>query len=265
MTWINARPLRALVACWLVASSVDAATLVLEDTRVSAEDHASLETPAFLTPGAITLGGAGGDTTVSWFNNGSTLLRDSANNPLSQGAAAANQDGALVQFGFFTTGTTGSNFAGDFVPLTFGTHIGDSAGLTGEGAGRIGFQAFFTSGSSTVDVFDSLLDAGAYTTVAAVSISGTIPAPNQVLAIRFFDTTNGATGFFNTVSADTWLWQTPTPLGATLTIDFANSTLEWQDPANAFRTTLPVPEPSIASAVIFGVLLVSLRRRGSER
>lgn len=260
--WISAR---LFVACCLAASFASAATLVLEDTRVDAEDFASLEAPAFLTSGAITLGGAGGDTTVSWFNSGATLLRDAANNPLSQGAAATNQDGALVQLGYFSTGTTGSNFAGDFVPLTFGTHIGDSAGLTGEGAGRIGFQTFFTDGSSSVDVFDSLLDAGAYTTIAAVSISGMIPASNQVLAIRFFDTTNGATGFFNTVSADTWLWQSPTPLGATLTIDFANSTLEWQDPTNPFRTTIPVPEPSVASAVIFGVLLVSLRRRGSAR
>ena len=173
----------------------------------------------------------------------------------------------LVQLGYFSTGSVANNFSGTFTRLTTGTRFGDSADLSGEGVGRIGFQAFFTSGSSTVNIFDSALDAGAYTTIAAGAISGTVPPPDQVLAIRFFDTTNGATGFFNTVSADTWLWKAPTAVGSTVTINLGSSVLEWQDSAHPFQTLIIVPEPSPSLLLIaaFGSLMSALRPRQLSR
>lgn len=256
-----ARVLLALVISWMLPAPARAASLGVPD-----EFGFDLDPPAASSstnPGGITLGlPPSGDTTVSWFNNSSTLLRDSANAPLSQGLAGTNQDGALVQLGYFTSGTAANNFAGTFIPLTIGTRIGDSANLSGEGAGRIGFQAFFSSDTNVVNIYDMGLDAGAYATTSFDIITASTPLANQVLAIRFFDTTNGASGFFNTVSADTWLWQSPTPLGATVVIDFANSALEWQDTANPFRTLIPIPEPSSAAIVLVsGLLSCAMRRR----
>jgi len=69
-----------------------------------------------------------------------------------------------------------------------------------------------------------------------------LASPNQVLAIRFFD---AAGTHYNTVSVDTWLWQSPTEAGGGAI--FAASqyrsigiTLEWQDAANTFKTSILV-------------------------
>jgi len=244
-----------------------AASLVAPDLDASsplapAFDLGSSTSSAMTSPGAITFGLPSNETTtVSWINNGSTLLRDFNNNPLSQGVAGQNQDGMLVQLGYFSGGTTANNFAGDFIPLTLGTRIGDSFNLTGEGAGRIGFQTIFSLGSNVVDVFDGG-DPGFYTTNSFFSISETLPAAGQVLAIRFFDTINGASGFYNTVSADTWLWQSPDVIPVTIDINFANGGLEWQDAANEFRTSIAIPEPSTGTLALLGSLLgLAARRR----
>jgi hypothetical protein len=186
-------------------------------------------------------------TTVDWFNNNATAFRDAAGNPLAQGAAALNSDGMLVQLGYFTAATPANKFAGTWMPITgvagvARTTVGDSHNLTGAGAGRIQFNTYFTSGSAQVNVY-APGDTGAYASAAAQAISGTTPPNNQILAIRFYDTSDGADGSYNTVSSDSWRWSSPTEAGAVVTIDVANSTLAFQDSANAFRTTLLVNPP----------------------
>jgi hypothetical protein len=195
--------------------------------------------------------------TVNWNNAVGTELKDmDGSTLLSQGAAATNSDGDLIQLGYFSLGTTTNNFLGTWIPLTgFGsvgrTTIGDSADLTGAGAGIFQFNTFFSTGTDNVDVY-TILDSGMYVTKSSVSISMSVPPNNQVLAIRFYDTNDGASGFFNTVSKDTWLWKTPDNV-TVLNLDLGG-TPEWEDPNHPFVTFLPViavPEPS--SFALLGV------------
>jgi hypothetical protein len=215
--------------------------------------------------------------TINWNNDANSLLRNSSNAALFQGAAGTNNDGALIQLGYFSSGTSANNFLGTWIPLTGATAvgrttIGDSADLTGAGAGIFQFNTFFATGTSNVDVYANGLDSGYYQTHSSISIAGT-PTPNpanlQVLAIRFYDTNAGTTGFFNTVSSDATTWQWHTPDNVTvINIDLTGSlaTLEWQDAANPFKTTLPtaIPEPSTLACLLLGgagTLALGARRR----
>lgn len=217
-------------------------------------------------------------TTVVWTNfssdgptQESLLLRDFGGAPLSQGAAGVNSDGRLVQLGYFSMGTITNNFLGTFIPITgflaaTRTSVGDSAGLGGSGAGVISFSSFYALNTTDVQIYSAGDDPGAYTSQSSISITTMAPPNNQVLAIRFFDTNNGQSGFFNTVSSDsaTWQWKTPSTEGGgpVVFIDFANTTLEFEDFANPFRTTILVPEPSTYALLMVGLVgAVAARRR----
>lgn len=208
-------------------------------------------------------------TTIDWFNSATTLFLNGSGVALTQGSATLNTDGALVQLGYFDLANTSNNFAGTWVPLTgFGTAgkttIGDSPDLTGLGDGRIGFTTTFHFGSNQHEVYDPVFDLGSYITQSQSPISLTNPPAGQVLAIRFYDSNAG--GAYNTVSADNWQWVTPTDAGSTLLINVATSTLEWQDPANAFRTSiLPIPEPSTSALLLTTALAVYGYRRARRR
>lgn len=206
---------------------------------------------------------AADSTTVNWSNTGSTLLLNGSGVALSGGVAATNKDGALVQLGYFSSGTTSSNFLGTWVPLTLTTTVGDSFDNSGLGNGFIGFNTFFSAGSSSVDVYDSGFDSGYYATTSSVVISSLLPAAGQVLAIRFFDTNSGGAGsHYNTVSSDSWLWVSPTTAGETVNLTFTG-TMEFQDAANPYKTTL-VPEPSSVAMIVSSIacgLFGSRRRR----
>jgi predicted RecA/RadA family phage recombinase len=220
-------------------------------------------------------------TTADWFNNSSTLFRDGAGVALSQGVAATNNDGMLVQIGYFSAANAANNFAGVWIPLTgagasSNTTIGDSPGNTGLGAGRIGFTTTWHFGSSNVEVYDSSMDSGFYNTQSSIAITANpntstgAPPQGQVLAIRFYDTNNGAAGsHYNTVSSDTWTWQGPTENGggANILLNVGTSVLEWESVAvfgltgTEFRTVILVPEPSSIALIGLGVGLVPLLRR----
>lgn len=223
-------------------------------------------------------------TTVDWTNfsaNATTqnaiLFRDATGTPLSQGAATQNTDGFLVQLGYFSLGTTESNFAGVWIPLTGAlntgrTAIGDNSSVSGSGDGVITFNTFFRAGSAAVDVYDPDFDVGYYVTQSAVMITNTTPANGQVLAIRFFGSTD-ASGNYNTVSADNWLWASPnTPGGGLVNINLAtnfNSSstgapmLEFEDAANPFLTT--IPEPSTYALLTLGAIGMAGYRRFKKR
>jgi PEP-CTERM motif-containing protein len=224
---------------------------------------------AFLASAAVGFGQTD-TTTVNWFNDASTLLRNSSGTALSQGNASLNTDGMLVQLGYFSTGTAANNFSGTWTPLTGATApfttIGDSSDLAGSGNGMIQFSTFFHPGTTAVQVYLPVLDPGAYATMSSVTVSLATPPPNQVLAIRFYDTAN-TTGHYNTVSSDTWLWQSPAASPVTVTINLAASTLEWESVAQGFsgtefKTVLPIPEPSTYALFGLGAVgMMALRRR----
>lgn len=183
-------------------------------------------------------------TTVNWYNSTISPLRDMAGNPLTQGNAVLNCDGTLIQLGYFTSATTANKFSGTWVPLTGApgrprTTIGDSFDLNGSGDGVAQFNTFFQSGTATIEVYDES-DGGHYQTQSSVGISSTTPPDNQILAIRFYDTADGRSGHYNTVSSDTWRWKAPALFGSIVQIDFSNSTLAFQDPNRALRTAIPI-------------------------
>lgn len=201
-----------------------------------------------------------GTTTVTWSNNAATLLCDSSGMPLSQNVATVNQDGVLVQLGYFSGSSAGGNFAGTWIPLTLGTTIGDSADLLGSGNGRVSFTTFYEDLKNLASIY-VIGDPGHYDTTSSVTITSSQPPNGKVLAIRFFDTHDGLSGNYNSVSADTWLWKTPSDFGESISIDLAVSALEWEDSVNPFRTAIAVPESSVCFLAGCGMALIFVYQR----
>lgn len=167
-------------------------------------------------------------TEVAWQNTATTLLLDSKGAALSSGGAE-DGDGAGVQLGYYTKGTSTAPFAGVFVPLTGGasanaafrtTSIGDSGG---GGAGRFSLVSTFVQGAA---------DSGQ-----------TLPVEGTPLVVRFFDgKTVGISTLYNEVSAGSkWNWQAPSSIpGSLVCLSLLDSGLVWKGgAASAFRTTLP--------------------------
>ena len=219
------------------------------------------------------------DVTVNWSNTAGTTLRDSAGNPLSPGVATLNTDGALVQLGYFSMASAANNFLGTWVPLTgFGlapnTTVGDTSNLNPTAAdrsGRISFNTFFTIGSNIVQVYDPILQAGAYVDQSSRTIDSTTPPNGQILAIRFFSTNDGTSGDYNTVSADSWQWVTPSldnpSTVVTINLGTSAASLEWEDMLNPFEASIPVvvPEPTSVALIACGaVAILWLRRRSTS-
>jgi hypothetical protein len=197
-------------------------------------------------------------TTVDWYNNNATLFRDASNNPLTAGNANLNGDGAPVEIGYYSASTTANNFAGTWVPLSLTTTVGDTAGEVGGLAGRIEFTTFFTLGSANVEHYVNGLDDGFFADTLSAPISASNPSTTNVLSIRFY---NAAETQFNVVSSDSWVWVAPTFAGSNLLLDVTSASLEWLDAANAFKTTVPVPEPTAFALVGGALALAALRRR----
>lgn len=195
-------------------------------------------------------------TTVNWFNSSATAFKDSNGTALLQGAAGTNSDGMLVQLGYYSNATSTNKFAGTWVPLTgvtgsTRTTIGDSRNLQGSGNGVIAFNTFFLDASQTVQVYDPDFDNGAYQTKSSLTISSTTPPAGQILAIRFYDTGDGASGHYNAVSSANWTWNPPSPGSDPVSIDASAAGLDFEDSANPYKTSLritpnptPTPTPS---------------------
>ncbi len=214
-------------------------------------------------------------TTVNWSNNNATLLMDQNGSALSTGAGG-NNNGALIQLGYYNQGNNVNEFLGMWVPLTgagatLNTTIGDSGSGTDLAAGRFDFSpTTWHFNTSNVDIFDSGLDTAFYTTKSSITITSPAPPAGQILSIRFYNTnTVGALTLYNAVSDNSWVWATPTDAGAILPdISLANpgvNPLVWQDPINPFKTTLlAIPEPSTYASSLVGLGLMGLavlRRR----
>ena len=186
------------------------------------------------------------------FNSDGPLLLDFFSAPLSNGGAG-NGNGFAVELGFYDAANAGSNFAGNWVPMTgqnssntafSTTSIGDGFGDPGELYGSYVFNTTITNTSTSLPL-----------------------STNTPLVLRFYNALliSNAT-YFNAVSMDLWTWKTPAipaPLPPTVEMSLTQSNLEWQGGApSAFKTTVAiVPEPATAALLIFGAAGLLGRRR----
>lgn len=171
-------------------------------------------------------------------------MRDLNGNLLTRGTDNAD-DGAILQLGYYTMATTLNPFAGAWVPLTgegsgnsFYSTVGDKAMLDGRFA--IGLSFFDTNVN--------------------------IPNGGTPLAIRFYNSTSiSSSTYFNTVSNTTgaWNWITPVDPRPSMTISLSNPGIVWEEgSASAFRTTIPIPEPSSSALLaLLGLVTLAVRRR----
>ncbi len=187
---------------------------------------------------AIPAGAA--STRVNWFNSAGTELRDFSGTLLVDSEFLGVR-GDLIQLGYYTSATTGSPFAGTWVPLRDGRIGGKSVVVLGPG--RFSYES---------------------------PLDGTELLGGTPLAIRFYDApVMDEAALFNAVSDSTGAWNainSPTTL-LTMTLSLADATLIWQDGgSSAFRTTIPIPQPAGGALLAVGSFALCWRRgrRGEE-
>jgi len=197
------------------------------------------------------------------------VWKDSSDSALSRGDSATDGDGSVIQIGYFlgvsslkdTSTFTTSDWAA-FTPFTglgspndtaFDTTIGDNVSNPGSNAPA----GMYSLGISYNDAINN-------------GLPGTIP-PEIRLGVRVYNSTEGATGNFNTVTRNNSAWVLTKPHddfdpGSDPQLVINNttiSTLTWQDGgANAFKTSITaVPEPSSFALLGLGGMALLFRRR----
>ena len=194
-------------------------------------------------------------------------LQNFLGTPLTAGNLGTNNDGAVVQIGYFQGASTASNFGdaneSNFViligansQLSLNLTIGDTvANVTGHG------EIF-------ADVDVSGRTGGGVTDTA-------FPAVGVPLSMRIFSgTTIGGSTHYDVVSNDSWVWVTPvnSPSIARIEMNFDIAGLVSKNGqavttiGSPVRTTAVnpflVPEPTSAALLMVGLVsLVSRRRR----
>jgi len=181
--------------------------------------------------------------TVSFDSGSQTLTAFNGITPLS-GGTAADGDGAVLQLGYFTSGTSVTPFSGTWVALTgkggvnsafSTTSIGD---FTSQGAGDGTFAM-----SLTFDTTDP-------------TKNNALPAAGTPLGIRIYDGTSIASSTHYTTISSTlpaWDWQTPAapPNNPVMGISLDDVSLFRENGTatgatfSTFNTNLAVPEPSV--------------------
>lgn len=199
-------------------------------------------------------------TTVNFDSGGRLVVNSNGATPLFGGTPADN-DGAVLQLGYFTTSTAADLFSGVFVPLTgegslnttfANTRIGDQT-LNGGTDGRFALSLNFTAGNA--------------------GTGNSLPAANTLLAIRFYNaTTIGASSFFQTVADIAWLWKSPSNPASNVSLSLDDGGLKLQSNPGAaspatgtpIATTIPTaaaPEPTSAALLMVGLVSLASRRR----
>lgn len=159
------------------------------------------------------------------------------------GGSVSNGDGTLLEFGYYFLGATATPFSGAWTPLTgpqseslIDTTIGD---------GWSGADGIFT-----------------FTFQLNLSLAS-LPADGTPLVMRYYDATNRASSMaFNAVANTdgTWNWNS-TAFQINMSVGDEPGTI-WQDgAASAYRTTIPIPEPSGILMLGSAVVGWCLRRR----
>ena len=168
-------------------------------------------------------------------NSQSATFLDTDGTPITAGSADANQDGGLIQLGFFSEATTENPFAGDWIPLSTGPHIGDSATLTGAQAGTFQSSIVFQENSPIATVYPG--DAGEYQVLSSITITDNDPGFGKLLAIRYFDRSTIEPGVkYNTIADPAWQWGglSGFPFPILVGVDPDADGLAFQDPDNPF-------------------------------
>lgn len=139
--------------------------------------------------------------------NSPNILFDSNNNPLSSGVAR-NGDGHLITLGYYSEANSSSisnHFAGDWIPLTQGTRVGDSSTGYGFNDGMFSFTSTFTEGSDVVNIFP--FEPAFFQLISDHAISNELPRAGTPLCIRFYDSKElSASTKYNAVTGEDWLW-----------------------------------------------------------
>ena len=210
-------------------------------------------------------------TTVSFISGDHSIL-DQNNNPLTAGPVG-DGNGAVLQLGYYSGGSTTNNFLGTWVALSGETSL-NTAIIAGSAPPEQYNQT--SIGDLSVNFADTATFAlqlsfrqGDPTSGNSLPASTTIP-----LALRFYnDTTIASSTHYNVVSDDDWLWKSPSFPPNTINISLNDVGLEWlstamgQSVANEFHTSIPlaaVPETSTvvcAAFVAVGLALHASRRR----
>lgn len=178
--------------------------------------------------------------TINWSSD-FTEFYNNLGQPLTQGLPNLNQDGAVVQLGYFTEATAQNLFAGDWIPLTLRTSIGDSQDLKGFGNGYFSFTSYFVKDSQYVQTYPANT-IGTYQTQASARINPLSPVPGQYLAIRFHDGNWQEMKRYNTIASPVWQWSQLSELSFVVLGIFVDdlfpSEVHFEDPASPFKTSL---------------------------
>ena len=119
---------------------------------------------------------------VQW-SSGDVVLKDLSGEELDPGQVGINQDGDLVQLGYFTDSSPENLFNGEWNVLTSNTRIGDSSTLSNQSAGQFQFSTLFEVGTNTVEVFPDW--PGGYVTSSEIVIEQGNPLFGKLIAVRF--------------------------------------------------------------------------------
>jgi hypothetical protein len=163
-------------------------------------------------------------------------LSDRTSSPLSAGTAAPG-DGTLLELGYYSSASISNPFLGIWTVMATST-IGD----------------------------DGMNVAGSFSTKSILGPSSDpLLTTNTPLAIRFYDGTSvGSSTYFNAVSNVSGAWNYVLPTSSSpvidMVIDKTNDVVFQDGGSGAFRTVLPIPEPSIICLTLIGSLLVLVRR-----
>lgn len=175
-------------------------------------------------------------------------LRNRTGSVLSAGTAATG-DGALVQLGYYSGGSLANPFSGNWVALS-GPGTSYLPSSVGDGAGQVAglFKLSFTFPTG----------------FAGEPVIGT------PLCLRFYDAPDTpAAGYFNAMTSTdgSWNWAgigTVPQLELAINVESVGN-LAWQGgAASAFRTTIPIPEPSACLLLTASAGLCIRRRRESK-
>jgi hypothetical protein len=163
--------------------------------------------------------------------SGNAVLKDINGGPLSRGLIEVNEDGAIVELGYFTQASANNLFNGEWVSLTHGTTIGDSSTLTEIAAGTFQFSTLFEVGADTVRIFPDW--PGEFLAASTTPIEQNSPVVGKLLAMRFYDTPGVVEGTrYNTMSHPSWTWTNPgnpVPFPIIFEVDVDDSQLKFQD------------------------------------
>ena len=169
-------------------------------------------------------------------NSQQATFLDIDEEPLAIGESQINQDGDLLQLGYFTQATTTDLFAGEWVPLASQIYFGDSSTLSGGVPGKFQVALLFVNNSDTVTVYPDA--SGTFETSAPYIITHSAPGANKLLAIRYYDQNLISDGIrYNTIANPNWLWgnltgQLAFPL--IIEVDVESTDLAFQDPDSPY-------------------------------